>query len=201
MLTLRKVAITGGLSSGKSTVCEIFQKLGAYTVSADAVVHDLISFTSPVTKKLFQLFGEEFKKTQISDRKEIARRVFSDPKMLKQLEKILHPAVLEEIERQYIQIRDQNSHPLFVAEIPLLYETKNQKLFDYVISVYCKESNAKSRFTKQRKTTEEEFDRRMNYQIHPSEKKAKADQIIYNDGTLQELKIQVKTLYGKLTQE
>jgi len=59
MLTLRKVAITGGLSSGKSSVCQIFQELGAYIVSADEIVHRLLAPQSPVSEKIIELLGQE----------------------------------------------------------------------------------------------------------------------------------------------
>lgn len=198
---MKKVAITGGLSSGKSTVCQIFRELGAFVVSADTMVHQLLSPQSPLAPRLIQLLGEGIRKGQIFDREEIAKRAFTDPETLKELEKILHPAVLDEIERQYIQIRDRHTHNLFIAEIPLLYEIESHDLFDSVIVVDCDEKQAKSRFKKRSQHTEEEFDRRMSHQLPPSEKVAKADHTIYNNGTLQELRTQAETLYAKLTQD
>lgn len=198
MLTLKKVAVTGGLSSGKSTVCQIFRELGAYIVSADVIVHGLLSPQSPLATKIIQLLGGE---DQEFDRKKIAKKVFADPQKLKELESILHPAVLEEIERQYNWVKNQKSHNLFIAEIPLLYEIESQHLFDFVLVVICDEEQAKKRFRKSFEETDEEFDRRMSHQLPPSKKMAGADYTLENNGTLAQLRAQVETLYQKLTQE
>ena len=201
MLILKKVAVTGGLSSGKSTVCQIFRELGAFVVSADIIVHRLLSPQSPLAPQLIQLLGEGIKKDQEFDRNEIAKRVFADHQTLKELESILHPAILEEVERQYDRVKNQNHHTLFIAEIPLLYEIESQHLFDSVIAVTCDDERAKQRFKKRTEQPDEEFDRRMSHQLPPSEKTANADHIIENNGTLAELRAQVETLYQKLTQE
>ena len=146
MLTLKKVAVTGGLSCGKTSVCKLFREKGAYIVSADDIVHQLLSPNSKIGPQIVKLLGKEILSGNTFDRKKIANKVFNHPATLKSLEKILHPAVLEEIEHQYAQVKNQKHFPLFVAEIPLLYEIESQHLFDTVITVNCDQSHPKKRF-------------------------------------------------------
>lgn len=201
MLTLRKIAVTGGLSCGKSTVCKMLQEKGAYVVDADAVVHQLLSPQSSVGKKLRALFGEEAIRGNEFDRKLIAKKVFSDEKILKELETILHPKVLEEIEKQYNNVQGKHQYTFFVAEIPLLYEIDKAHLFDTVIAVIADPAIAQRRFQKRTDLTPEEFEKRMTHQLPLQEKSARADFIIANDGTLTKLKKQVDFIYQQLTQE
>jgi len=91
MLKLVKIAITGGVASGKSSVCRFFQELGAYVVNADAIVHKLLDPSSDLGKQIIQLFGT-------LSRKRLSEIVFEDPEKLEKLEKLLHPAVLKKIE-------------------------------------------------------------------------------------------------------
>ena len=199
MLILRKVAITGGLCCGKSTVCKMLQEKGAYVVSADAIVHQLLSSQSPVKNQLIALFGEEVIRDNQFDRRVIAKKVFNEESTLRALESILHPAVLEEIEKQYNQVQNNQKYTIFVAEIPLLYEIDKAHLFDKVIAVIANPKIAKKRFQKNNLHTAEEFEKRMTHQLSPQEKSALADFTIINDGDLLELRMQVDILYQQLT--
>ncbi len=201
MLILEKVAVTGGLSCGKSSVCEIFKRKGAFVVSSDKIVHDLLSSNSSTAKAIVQLLGDQVVEEGKLDRAKIAKIVFEKKEKLKDLEKILHPAVLEEIEKQYNEAKNQTNTRLFIAEIPLLYEIDSQHLFDKVIAVTCDPSIAKMRFQNKTTLSEEEFDNRMIHQLPPEEKNAKADFTIHNNGDLGQLEAQVDSLYKMLTQE
>jgi len=193
---LRKIAVTGGLASGKTTVCRFLEELGAYVLSADAIVHELLSPQSPIGKNIVNLLGEEIVEGAKFNRKVIAEKVFKNKDTLLALEAILHPAVLEEIEKQFNRVQRQKKHTLFVAEIPLLYEIDKSHLFDTVIAVVSDSILAKKRFK-----NEEEFEKRMNRQLSQEEKSAKADHTLHNDGNLQKLKKQVQELYQQITQE
>ena len=198
MLTLRKVAITGGLSSGKSSVCQIFQELGAYIVSADEIVHRLLAPQSPVSEKIIELLGQEIVDGTRFNREKIANKVFKNKELLKALEQILHPAVLDEVESQYKQVANKN-FPLFVAEIPLLYEIESQHLFDTVVVVTADTSLCKKRFLEKTNHSTQEFEARMTHQLPLSEKQANADYTIVNNGTWKDLKTQTQTLFQQLT--
>lgn len=201
MLILKKVAVTGGLSCGKSTVCKILQEKGAYVVDADAIVHKLLSPQSSVGKQLTTLFGEEAIRGDAFDRAFIAEKVFNNRETLKALESILHPKVIEEIEKQYNEVQDKKSYTLFVAEIPLLYEIDKANLFDKVIAVVANPQIAKKRFEQYKHRPSWEFEKRMTHQLPPQEKSARANYLITNNGDLADLKKQVEPIYQQLTQE
>ena len=194
---MRKVAVTGGLSSGKSTVCQFFKELGAWIISADDIVQRLLSPNSPIEKTVIDRFGKEIvEKGRISKQK-LSSLVFADPNRLRTLEKILHPLVFDEIQKS-IEKAEQEHVSVCVVEIPLLYETKKEGAFDLVISVYTEESFAKARFLKKTSLEDGEFDKRMKRQIPIEEKKKAANITICNNGTIKELREQVENIYSKL---
>ena len=198
---MKKIAVTGGLSSGKSSVCKFFQGKGAYVVSADDIVHQILSPQSSIGKKVIELLGEEVVEEGQFDRAKVAKKVFNDTNTLKALEHILHPAVLKEVEKQYNQVKNQKKYTLFIAEIPLLYEIESQHLFDLIIAVVADPNIAKKRFQEKTNHSAQEFEKRMTHQLPPEEKTAQADYRIENNGTLAQLENQINTLYQNLTQE
>lgn len=198
MLGLRKIAVTGGLSSGKSTVCQMFGKLGAFVVSADEIVHRLLSPKTKIGKKIIDLLGPEILSDDQFDRAKIAKKVFSQKDTLHAFEQILHPAVIDEIETLYQHIKDQGKYRLFVAEIPLLYESENEQKFDIVIAVVSDPALCRERFQSKTKYPNEEFEKRMTRQWDMTRKASQADFTITNNGTLLDLNKNVTKLYQEL---
>lgn len=194
MLKLLKVAITGGVASGKSTVCQHLKKLGAYVVSADAIVHELLNPQTDLGQKIIKVVGSDIVQNGKIARSVVAKRVFEDPKLLREVEKILHPAVLKEIERLYAKILREGKSTLFVVEMPLLYEIKAQEFYDVVIAVSAEETKAKQRWVDSGHHPKE-YEMRMNRQIPAKIKSAKANYTIYNNSTLEDLYAQVEGLY------
>jgi dephospho-CoA kinase len=202
MLKLRKVAVTGGLSSGKSSVCRILKELGAYVVSADNIVHQLLSSDTNLGNEVVKLLGNGILVNQKLDRSLIAGKVFSDPNLLQALEKLLHPAVYKEIDREYhIKQNDPCLPPLFVAEIPLLFESGGRRDFDDVIAVVANPELCLERFKKSTGYSAVEFNERMARQLPLLDKAMFADDVILNNGTLSDLKAAVEKLYQKLITE
>lgn len=195
MLNLKKIAITGTISSGKSTVCNIFHELGAFVVSADEIAHQLLSFQPNIEKRVIKLLGKGFLAGKTLDRSLLADLVFSDPEKLELLESIIHPAVFEEIEKWY-QIAKQQNAPLFVAEIPLYYEAKNRPAFDAVIAVLASSESCRKRFQKNKPFAH--YSLRMKRQLSSREKAKQADIIIRNNGTLQELRQKTTDIFYNL---
>lgn len=200
MLKLRKIAVTGGLSAGKTTVCQLFKELGAYVVSADEIVHQLLSPGTPTAQQVINLLGSDVLTEKKIDRNKIADIVFSQREHLSALEAILHPEVFDEIERRYQHVVQEKKHALFVVEIPLLYEAKAEGLFDVVISVVAERGLCQIRFAKNGGNALE-FDKRMLRQISPEYKAKRAHYTIENSGTLEQLKSNVKVLFSKLIKE
>lgn len=197
--TLKKGAITGGLSCGKSSVCRFFRELGAFVVSADEIVHKLLSSNQEIIQETVKLLGSDILINNKIDRLKVAKKVFSQKLLLDSLEAILHPAVQEVIKNQYGLKKNEGQTPLFIAEIPLLFEIKTDSFFDFTIAVISDEKIAKERFQKDGHTSEE-FENRQKRQLSNQEKSKRADYTIINNGSLQELETAVIELYKKLTQ-
>lgn len=190
MLNLLKIAITGGIASGKSTVCQFFKELGAFVVNADAIVHELLTPDTDLGKQAIQLLGIQVPFDRGLFRKIIAEKVFKDPNRLAKLEKILHPEVLKKIKELYIQAQEKGTYTNFIVEIPLLFEIQNEEFYDLVITVLSREEIARKRF-EQSGFEPQEYEQRMKRQMNPSKKALLSDYVIENNGSLEELKNKV----------
>jgi dephospho-CoA kinase len=190
VLSLRKIAITGKLASGKSTVGRILQEYGAYVVDADEIVHSLLSLNTPTGKKVVELLGPEIVAGNQIDRRKISEIVFSDFKKLTSLENILHPAVKQEINKLFDHVKNNPTYKMFVAEVPLLYESGMEKDFDLVIAVIADEKVARQR------STAAQFDQR--YARQHKDKASKADFVITNNGDLNLLRSSIDEILDRL---
>ncbi len=203
MLTLKKIAVTGGLSCGKSSVCRIFKELGAYIISADEVVHQLLSPETSSGRQVIKLLGSDIVEQNRIDRAKIAKKVFKNPNLLQSLEQITHPAVRAEIEAQYRQACSEGRATLYVAEIPLFFESdllSASGTYDYTIAIVADKQKCQERFTKSTGYDEEEYEKRMSRQLPPETKAEKADFVIYNNGSFEDLHRAVVDLYHKIVQ-
>jgi len=192
------MAITGGLSCGKSTVCRILKELGAYVVSADEIVHQLLSSNIDVAKKVVDLLGDEILVDHKIDRSEVARIVFRDERLLKKLEEIIHPATYEEIEKIYRKQQESSHKSLFVAEIPLLFETGAQSSYDVTVAIVAKPDLCLKRFIESTGKSEMEFENRISKQLNQRDKAERADYVIMNNSTLADLEQITKELYTEI---
>jgi dephospho-CoA kinase len=197
MLNLRKIAVTGGLSSGKSSVSSIFKKLGAVVVSSDEIVHQLLSPHDIIGQQVIKLIGSDIVQHGRIDRAKIAQKVFNNRDLLHSLEQILHPAVKLEVEKHYQMALEKGMNGLFVAEIPLLFESDSGQ-FDATIAVISDPDLCRMRFKKTTGYDDNEFDRRMARQLPPEEKARKATFVIRNNGSLEDLRQAVIAIYKKL---
>jgi len=198
MLHLKKIAVTGGIASGKTTVCQILRNYGAYVVSADEIVHQLLSSNTLLTGKVVDLLGTEVLSNSQLDRKKIAEVVFAHPEKLRALEKILHPAVFDEITKTYERVCAEGLSLFFVVEMPLLYETESAPFYDVVIAVIADDLLCRNRFQKHTGLSMKHYDLRYKQQIPPDQKAARAHFTLFNNGTIQELEAAVQKLLPTL---
>lgn len=198
MLKLRVVAVTGGVSSGKTTVCRILNQLGAKVISADELVHKLLTPQNPVGQQVIALLGREIVVEEQVDRSKIAKKVFGNPPLLMALEKILHPAVKAVIAEEIQKEKSLGEVPLLVVEIPLLFEGGFASGYDAIITVVADEEVSQARYTASTGNPPEDYKQRMARQMDPFEKALKADYVITNNGSFQELYEATAKLYNQL---
>lgn len=198
MLRLSKVSITGNLSSGKTEACQVFQELGAYVISSDEVSHSLLTPHSQAGLRVIDLLGPEIVEEGVLNRKAIAEKVFGDRVLLQALEAILHPEVCRIIEEKYNQVSSEQKYPLFVVEVPLLYEIGYSAWFDYVILITADESIRRERFTKKTGYSDLHFYQRCARFFSQEEKMVRADIVIENNGSKEALSHQIKDYFYDL---
>lgn len=196
MLDFRKVAVTGGLASGKSSVLRFFEEFGATVVCADKIVHQLLDPTTPLGKQALSLLGKSVLVGGEFDRQRVAKRLFEDPLLLHRWERLLHPKVRDEI-KTYFTFQQGHTPILLVVELPLLFEVGWEGDYDVTLAVFTPEEVAEARYL-QSGGSQEEFRRRSQRQWTPAQKAEKADIVIKNDGTLEELRQKLQPIFEQL---
>jgi dephospho-CoA kinase len=183
------VAVTGPFASGKSTFVRLLGELGAETVSADEIVHDLLAEDERTISRVVERFGNDVLKDRSVDRRALGRKVFGDPEALRDLEDILHPLVRRETERRVAA----SGADLFVAEVPLLFEGAGSGDYDYTVAVVVPEE--KRRAWAAERGVDEAALRAIEARQLPQEEKARrADIVVQNDGGVDKLKRQAEEL-------
>jgi dephospho-CoA kinase len=186
-----KVALTGGIGSGKSAAGDFFEDLGAVVVDADQLARDVIERGTDGFDELVATFGDEILTNGILDRSKLGQIVFADPDARKTLEGIIHPRVAEAFDEI---IEDSPDDAVIIYQIPILVETKGQDRFDYVITVEASLENRISRL-KNRGLKGYEIEARMKVQATDEERAAIADLVFNNDGDMDQLLRQVENIY------
>jgi dephospho-CoA kinase len=190
-----KIGVTGGIGSGKSTVCSIFAHLGVPVLYADNIAKEVSSRDSVIHKKLIALLGESaFQFDGSLNRSFIASEIFSNKALQKKVESIIHPRVEKEIERTFKEFA-YRGEIIVIVEAALIYEAGLQKNLDAVIVVDADESERINRVRKRDVVSEDAVRSRITAQLDVKKKLEKADYIIYNNGTLEELESKVQFLY------
>lgn len=186
-----KVALTGGIGSGKSAAGDFFEDLGAVVVDADQLSRDVIERGTDGFDELVATFGDEILTNGILDRSKLGQIVFADPKARKTLEDIIHPRVAEAFEEI---VEESPADAVIIYQIPILVETKGQDRFDYIITVEATLENRTARL-KNRGLKGYEIEARLKAQASDAERAAIADAVFNNDGDLDQLLRQVENIY------
>lgn len=186
------VAVTGGIGSGKSTAARLLHERGADLVDTDAIAHELTQPGRPALHQIAARLGAEHLRTDGSlDRGKLRSRVFSDPDARRTLEGILHPPIKREVEARVRKC----SAPYAVVLVPLLVETGGYRdLVQRVLVVDCDERVQVQRAVQRGGLTEDQVRAIMRAQATRSQRLALADDVIQNDGTLEDLARQVEIL-------
>ncbi len=182
-----KVALTGNIASGKSTVQKILEDKGYKVLDTDKTGHILLD-TMPEIKEAFKDY-DILNSEGLIDRDKLGKIIFSTPALKQKLESIIHPAIKDNILQFFDQNKSENA--VFVS-IPLLFESDMRDIFDKAVLIYTDDFTRKERLILRNNYTPEYAELRMKAQIPQDEKKLLCDDIIFNNGTLSDLENSVE---------
>lgn len=191
------IGLTGGIGSGKSEALAAFGRLGAATLSSDAVVHDLLG-TEEVRELLAERWGDAVLSRGEVDRDAVAQIVFNQPDELEWLERSIFPRVGERIGVWRARVERESATPVAVIEVPLLFEAGIEGVFDETVAVVADE---RVRAARAGARGHEAVAGRTGRQLSQEEKTARADHVIRNDGSLEDLERAVGELLRRLERE
>ncbi len=195
-----KVGITGGIGSGKTTVCKLFEALGVAVYYADDRAKFLMQHEHFLIDQLKQNFGEDIYDHGQLNRAMLAQKVFGNKEQLALLNSLVHPVVFRDTERWY-QEQLTAKPPYVLKEAALLVETGAYKLLDQLIVVSAPLEVRLQRVVARDKVAAAEVTQRMNNQLAEEEKLKLADFVIENNSDLEALKIQVEKIHQALIEQ
>jgi dephospho-CoA kinase len=194
---MKRVGLTGGIGSGKSTVARMLAERGAVVVDADEIARDLVEPGGAALAELVTEFGPRILQADGSlSRAELAALAFSDPRATERLNAIMHPLIRAEAQRQ---INEEPQAPVVVYDMPLLVETGQADLVDVVVVVDVPEEVQLDRAVRLRGLDEDDVQRRMGVQASRADRLARADVVIDNSGSLPRTHEQVDALWESLS--
>jgi dephospho-CoA kinase len=193
------IGLTGGIATGKSTVCAILENAGAVIIDADRIARKLVKKNLPAYRQIVDTFGKsillpdgEINRTALGD------LIFNDPRKKQLLNKIVHPQVGKETDRQLKRIEKNNPHALVILDIPLLLESGLHKNLSEVIVVYTPEHIQINRLMQRDHISQENALARIRSQMPIEEKKKLATIVIDNSGMLEDTRKQTLEIFQRL---
>lgn len=191
-----KIGLTGGIGSGKTTASGYFSALNIPVIDADEIARNLLTPDGPAYQKVIDTFGDRIlDNRKLIDRSRLRALVFEDPAKRKALEEIIHPHVRSEINRQL----EKTNAPYCIIVIPLLIEAGYADFVDNILVIDADESAQMKRVKERNGLNENEIKNIMSAQVDRQKRLAHADEIITNDGSLNELKRNVEQLHEQYT--
>ncbi len=186
-----KVALTGGIGSGKSTVADFLDELGAYVIDSDQLARDVVERGTPGYEAVLAAFGDGILANGEIDRAKLAEIVFKDATARATLESIIHPLVRDAAEKM---VKSLPADAVLINQIPLLVETDGAKRFDFVITVSADEDIRRRRLI-ERGMKDYEITKRLAAQVNDGAREAIAHSVIRNNGSIDELRQVVEELW------
>lgn len=191
------IGLTGGIGSGKSTVAKLFEKYDIPIIDSDRIAREVLEPGKKAWKQIVDYFGKEILLSdQTIDRKKLGKIIFNDVEKREKLNKITHPIIIAEIISRARRLEELNV--LVIIDIPLLFESKREPLFDIIIVVYVNKSIQLKRLMIRDRIDENEALQKIESQISLDVKKEKADVVINNEKDLEDTEKQVELLLKKL---
>lgn len=188
----RTIGLTGGIAAGKSEALAAFKRLGAATISSDAVVHELLD-SQPLLGRITERWGSVVAPDGRVDRAKIGEVVFADPEELRWLEAQIHPLVGERIGSWLASL--PAGAEIAVVEVPLLFEGEMERVFDTTVAVVASDEVRRARAEARGHVLVGEREAR---QLTQEEKAARAEHVIENDGSVEDLERALSVLIDTL---
>jgi dephospho-CoA kinase len=196
---MKRIALTGGMGTGKSHVRAVFAALGVPTIDADTLARDVVAHGTPGFDAVVQQFGRGILTADGDlDRRALAALVFADAEKRRALEAILHPAIKAAIDQWFASLNPE-AQRFAIADIPLLYEVGLDKEYDEVIVTSCSPETQKKRIMARDDLGDAEVQGRLDAQLPIGEKVKKATYVIDTNGSLVQTNAQVHQLYERLS--
>jgi len=187
------IGLTGGIGSGKSTVADIFSKYGFPIIDSDKIAREVVEPDEQAWQKIVQYFGKEVLNSDNTlDRKKLGEIIFHDPIKREQLNQITHPIIIARILSEADKLQKKHKH--VIVEIPLLYESNSENLFDLIIVVYVDQKTQLQRVIERDQIGQALALAKIEAQISLEIKKDKADFVIYNDHGIEKTREQVEAI-------
>lgn len=187
------IGLTGGIAAGKSEALAAFERLGAATISSDAVVHELLD-AEPLQGRLLERWGVEIAPDGRVDRNRVGEIVFANPEELSWLEAQIHPLVGERIGEWLTSLPEGTQ--VAVVEVPLLFESEMSGVFQTTVAIVTSDEVRRERAEARGHRLVSEREAR---QLPQEEKAGLAEHVIENEGDLEDLERALSSLLGKLT--
>lgn len=198
MSHILRIGVTGGIGSGKSLVCSMFSRLGVPVLSADDIAKELMRGDASVRRALIKLLGPSaYRPDSELDRQYVASKIFSDSGLKRKVNALVHPLVEAEVGKQFVKL-EKGGNRIGIVEAALIYEAGFEKELDYVIVVDSSEADRVQRVVDRDNIAAVDVRKRIQSQQSPKSKLRKADYIIRNTGSINELKASVRFLHSLL---
>ncbi len=187
-----KIGLTGGIGSGKTTVCKLFADVAIPIIDADIIARQLVEPGQPALEEIIRQFGSDVLSNGVLDRKKLGKIIFADKEKKDRLESILHPAIHQRLKQQ----ASSQQSPYCILAIPLLFETGMENLVDRILVIDCPVELQHERVKQRDNLDEEQIARIIASQISREDRLNLADDIIDNSKSAIELAEQVKNLHN-----
>lgn len=191
--------LTGGVACGKSTVAQMFARLGARIVDADHIAHELLRRPHPAYADVIRAFGESILDAEGEiDRKRLGKIIFADPNEREKLNAILHPKIIARQEELAAQYHQENPGAVIMVDAALIYEAGVEGRFSKILVAWCRPEQQVERLMTKAGITRAEAEARIAAQMPVEEKRRRADFLIDCSGVLESVRAQVAAIYPQL---